>query len=327
MSCFCSKSALALQAGMQIPPISFSLPSGIAELSANLAATGSAQAGASAGASAMAQLQAAVGVSATAKLALMASLCSSGIFPGGIPTLPSLILSLNANLPSLSATLQMGAPGLLDLGLLAGFVVQLNAMGINPMSASAAADLQATLAASAGASATATASASASASMDAEMSAAAAAGLSMGLPMGLPDPVASLGGFVSALASLDIPPLTVSAGFGCQLMATLNAVAQIQAAFGVNFQSAASMQAMMNAVATMNLQALASVSVEASASAQGSATAAGSGEFAARMDAALAPLSLGMLGNLGLAASISATLAAAGAAVSVSPCGSCSFMS
>lgn len=336
MTCFCSKSAALLSAGLKIPPIPFSMPPGLGALSGKLSAMASGQAGAQAtgGASAMAALQAGMSGAAAGKLSLLASLMpmlkAAGAFPPvpGVPsTLPGLMQSLNANIPQLAASANV--PGLQDLGQLAGLLNQLKAMGINPASANAAGQLQAKMDAMAMASASGGASGGAKAMATAQGNASAMAGMALGLPM-TPDPMSQLKALVDALKNMPLPPLTIPPAAGAQLMGSLNAMAQVQMAFGTNLGSAGAVQGMLQGIASMNLQALASVKMAAAPAAQASAFASASamatGALSAQMSAALAPLPMSTLGSLFMANALLGLLKALGALIPTKPCDVCRFL-
>jgi hypothetical protein len=332
MSCLCSDSAASFVADFDVPNFSLSLPSGML----SVAAAANAAAGASA--SFIAQLQASVSLSASLKMSAMASamttLQATGVFPGGpSPTLGALVASLNLNLPALSALLEFNTPSMTNLGILASLVAGLGQLGINPMSAGAAAQLQSSLNASAAASVSATASASASASAalsaSAQASAVAQAALGLGLPMSGPAPFGSLSALISALTSSSMPPLTFSASMAGQLMAIFSALVQAKLALGIDMCVSGSATLLAQFAAQMDLNALASVNVSAAAvSASGQAAAASaSGTLAAQLDAMLNGLSLGMLADLSLVAALTASLGSMGLNLNASPCAACRFLS
>ena len=325
MSCLCTQSASALAADFDLPDFSLSLPSGMLSVAtaANVAAGGSA--------SMIAQLQASVSLDASLKLSAMASalgtLRATGAFPAGPNcTLAALVASLNANLPALSALLEFNTPSMTNLGILASLVAALGQLGINPMSASAAAQLQASLNASVAASASASASASAALSASAAANAFAQAAASLGLPMGGPAPFGSLSALISAIANLDLPAVTFSASLAGQLMAMFSAIAQANLALGIDMRAGGSAQLLAQFAAQMDLEALASVNVAVSASASAQASASASATFAAQLDVMLSGLSLGTLADLSLVAAISTSLPSMGVKLSASPCAACRFL-
>jgi hypothetical protein len=132
---------------------------------------------------------------------------------------------------------------------------------------------------------------------------------------------------VSALVDLDLPALTFSASVAGQRMAMFGALAQAQAALGIDMRASGSAELLAGFAAQMDLDALASVNASAAISASADAAASASGALAAQFDAMLGGLSLGMLADLTLVAAVTASLSSMGVSLTSSRCAACIFLS